>query len=120
MCFSGKWKGEKVVLNEISVLMNQYKKFMVATSWWPVLVVAYCTGKQRVSCRSCLSILICSLWSALICNCFGCEPVSPGFILPFCRYRPVQADTGLPAWSSLPTELERLARVTYPKLGTLT
>jgi hypothetical protein len=32
--------------------------------------------------------------------------VSPGFILPFCRYRPVQADAGLPAWSSLPTELE--------------
>jgi hypothetical protein len=26
--------------------------------------------------------------------------------LPFCRYRPVQADAGLPAWSSLPTELE--------------
>jgi hypothetical protein len=41
----------------------------------------------------------------MICNCFGCEPVSPGFILPFCRYRPVQADAGLPAWSSLPTEL---------------
>jgi hypothetical protein len=38
--------------------------------------------------------------SALICNCFGCEPVSPGFILPFCRFRPVQADAGLPAWSS--------------------
>jgi hypothetical protein len=35
-----------------------------------------------------------------------CEPVSPGFILPFCRYMPVQADAGLPAWSSLPTELE--------------
>jgi hypothetical protein len=33
-------------------------------------------------------------------------PVSPGFILPFCRYRPVQADAGLPVWSSLPTELE--------------
>jgi hypothetical protein len=32
--------------------------------------------------------------------------VSPGFILPFCRYRQVQADAGLPAWSSLPTELE--------------
>jgi hypothetical protein len=32
--------------------------------------------------------------------------VSPGFILPFCRYRPVEADAGLPAWSSLPTELE--------------
>jgi hypothetical protein len=32
--------------------------------------------------------------------------VSPGFILPFCQYRPVQADAGLPAWSSLPTELE--------------
>jgi hypothetical protein len=32
--------------------------------------------------------------------------VSPGFILPFCRYRPVQADAGLPAWPSLPTELE--------------
>jgi hypothetical protein len=44
--------------------------------------------------------------SLLICRCFGCEPVSPGFILPFCRYRPVQADAGMPAWSSLPTELE--------------
>jgi hypothetical protein len=44
--------------------------------------------------------------SYLICNCFGCEPVSPGLILPFCRYRAVQADAGLPAWSSLPTELE--------------
>jgi hypothetical protein len=29
--------------------------------------------------------------------------------LPFCRYRPVQADAGLPAWSSLPTELELTA-----------
>jgi hypothetical protein len=28
------------------------------------------------------------------------------FFCPFCRYRPVQADAGLPAWSSLPTELE--------------
>jgi hypothetical protein len=44
--------------------------------------------------------------SALICNCFVCEPVSPGFILPFYRYKPVQADAGLPAWSSLQTELE--------------
>jgi hypothetical protein len=26
--------------------------------------------------------------------------------LPFCLYRPVQADAGLPAWSSLPTELD--------------
>jgi hypothetical protein len=34
------------------------------------------------------------------------EPVSPGFILPFCRYRPVQADASLPGWSSLPTELK--------------
>jgi hypothetical protein len=24
---------------------------------------------------------------SLICDCFGCEHVSPGFILPFCRYR---------------------------------
>jgi hypothetical protein len=32
--------------------------------------------------------------------------VSPGFILSFCRYRPVQADAGLPEWSSLPTELK--------------
>jgi hypothetical protein len=36
--------------------------------------------------------------------------VSPGFILPFCRYRPVQADAGMPAWSSLPTELEYVLR----------
>jgi hypothetical protein len=34
------------------------KKIMVATSWWPVLVVEYCTGKQRGSCRSRLSIPI--------------------------------------------------------------
>jgi hypothetical protein len=40
---------------------------------------------------------------------YGCEPVSPGFILPYCRYRPVQADAGLPAWSSLPTELKSLS-----------
>jgi hypothetical protein len=44
--------------------------------------------------------------SALICNCFGCEPVSPGLFLLFCQNRPVQADAGLPAWPSLPTELE--------------
>jgi hypothetical protein len=44
--------------------------------------------------------------SSLIFNCFGCEPVSPGFILPFCKHKPVQADAGLPVWSSLPTELE--------------
>jgi hypothetical protein len=31
--------------------------------------------------------------------------------LPFCRYRPVQADAGMPAWSSLPTELE----YTFPR-----
>jgi hypothetical protein len=45
--------------------------------------------------------------SPLIFNCFGCEPVSPGFILPFCRYRPVELDASLPAWSRLPTELEK-------------
>jgi hypothetical protein len=38
--------------------------------------------------------------------------VSPGFILHFCRDRPVEADAVLPAWSSLPTELEYTS-VTY-------
>jgi hypothetical protein len=53
-------------------------------------------------------MLICCLdvSSALICNCFVSERVSPRFILPFCRYRPVLADAGLSGWSSLPTELE--------------
>jgi hypothetical protein len=49
------------------------------------------------STRRCLFVV---LVSSLLCNCFGCEPVSPGFILPSCRYRPVEADAGLPAWSS--------------------
>jgi hypothetical protein len=59
------------------------------------------------STRRCLFVVQMSL---LICRCFGCEPVSPGFILPFCRYRPVQSDASMPAWSSLPTELEYVLR----------
>jgi hypothetical protein len=70
--------------------------------------ISYCSKKIYkntigLSTGRCLFVV---LMSALICNCFGCEPVSPGFILPFCRYRPVQADARLPAWSSLPTKLK--------------
>jgi hypothetical protein len=97
-CLSGQTGGGQSLRQ--TVQLEQNFKALPNKSYWSKKIYKNTIGSSTERC------LIVVLMSSLKCSCFGCEPVSPGLILPFCRYRGVQADAGLPVWSSLPTELE--------------